>query len=42
MYGITELLECGGEDTGVKEEDGLETIEGVINKLKHGCVYIYY
>ena len=38
MYDITELLEYGGEDTGVKEEGGLETTEEVINKLKHYCV----
>ncbi len=38
MYDITDFLECGDEDTGVKEEEGLETTEEVINKLKHGCV----
>ena len=38
IYNITELLGYVAEDIRVKDEDGLKTIEEVINKLKHGYV----
>ena len=39
MYDITKLLEYGSENIAAKKkEDGLDSTEVVINKLKHGCV----
>ena len=40
MYGISELLEHGGENIAAKEEeeDGMEITEEVSNKVKHSIV----